>query len=96
MIEAERAEVVGQAARLLDDPARCVRVGAAWAFRATVDPHSRAGRELQVALDLAADQPGGQIQAGEFCLARRQFTAALEHFQKAVAGTQIRRRFTMK
>ena len=85
LVEAQRADVIEQTTKLLNDPSRCVRVGAAWTLRATVNPQSKAGRELQQMLDLAADQPGGQLQAGAYCLARHQLTAALDHFQKALA-----------
>jgi tetratricopeptide (TPR) repeat protein len=71
--------------KLLDDPARSVRVGAAWTLRATVDPRSPAGRELQFALAVNADQPGGQLQEGVYCIARQELPQALEHFQKAIA-----------
>ncbi len=85
LVEAGRAEVAAAVGRVLADEARSVRVAAAWTLRATADPESRAGRELQHALDLNADQPGGQLQRGAYCLARRELPAALEHFQKAVA-----------
>jgi Flp pilus assembly protein TadD len=70
---------------MLEDPAHCVRVAAAWALRATVDPQSRAGRELAHALSLNADQPDGQFRLAMFRLARQQPAEALAHLQKAVA-----------
>jgi tetratricopeptide (TPR) repeat protein len=85
LVEAGRADVSAAAAKLLNDPIRSVRVGASWTLRATVDPQSRAGRELQLALDHNADQPGGQLQKGVYCLAREQLPKALTYFQKAVA-----------
>ncbi len=85
LVEADRADVAAAVSRSLADEVRSVRVAAAWTLRATVDPKSRAGRELQHALDLNADQPGGQMQRGAYCLARQELSPALEHFQKAVA-----------
>jgi len=70
---------------MLNDPMRCVRVAAAWVLRATVDMRSRAGRELQQALDLNADQPTGQYRLAMFQLARQQPEEALAHLRKAVA-----------
>ena len=69
----------------LDDPARNVRMAAAWTLRATLDPDSKAGVELQQFLDSNADQPGGQMRKGDYHLARDDFETALVHFRKAVA-----------
>jgi tetratricopeptide (TPR) repeat protein len=69
----------------LKDPVRSVRIAAAWALRAGLDRNSRAGRELDLFLDANADQPGGQLQKGEFLVARGEPQAALEHYRKAVA-----------
>jgi len=68
----------------LNDPVRAVRIAAAWALRATLDPASKAGTELLHSLDLNADQPVGQMQKGAFALARNQPAKALTHYQKAV------------
>ena len=43
---------------------RDVRITAAWALRATVDPRSLAGQERLHSMDLHADQPVGQMQKG--------------------------------
>lgn len=85
LVEAGRADVAAAVGKLLADDIRCVRVAAAWTLRASMDPQSRAGRELRHALALNADQPGGQMQQGVYGLARRELPAAVEHFQQAVA-----------
>jgi len=69
----------------LEDPVRSVRLAAAWASRAALDPTSQAGRELQFFLDSSADQPGGQMRKGDYYFTRNDLPAALLHFQKAVA-----------
>ncbi|MGC4017611.1 MAG: tetratricopeptide repeat protein [Luteolibacter sp.] len=69
---------------LLEDPARSVRVAAAWMLRDTLDPESRAGTELLHMLRIGADQPIGQMQLGQYEFARKNPTVALGHFRKAV------------
>jgi tetratricopeptide (TPR) repeat protein len=69
----------------LADPVRSVRIAAAWTLRASLDPKSRASRELDFFLDANADQPGGQLQQGEYLAARGHAQEALEHYRKAVA-----------
>ncbi len=69
---------------LLDDPSRNVRVAAAWAMVATVDPESKAGSELAHMLSLSADQPTGQMQLGQYEFSRGNTAEALVHFRKAV------------
>ncbi len=71
--------------RSLDDPALSTRFAAAWALRATIDPQSRAGRELTAILNFGADQPTGQMQKGAYFGARNDAPNALLHYQKAVA-----------
>ena len=78
-------DAVASVSETLNDPVRNVRVAAAWVLRATVEVQSRAGRELQLALSLEADQPPGQYRQAMFHLAREQPDAALAHLQKAVA-----------
>lgn len=68
----------------LDDPSRNVRVAAAWAKVATVDPDSKAGAELRHMLALSADQPTGQMQLGQYEFSRGNTAEALVHFRKAV------------
>jgi tetratricopeptide (TPR) repeat protein len=80
----ERSEVLRELKRLLSDPSREVRLAAAWALRATLDPQSIAGRELQHTLDTNADQPGGRMQMGAFAASRQDWPGAMLHFQKAV------------
>jgi len=74
---------------MVNDPVRNVRVAAAWTLRATVDLQSQAGRELQQALDLEADQPTGQFKAAIFLLARHQPVEALVHLKKATQWDPI-------
>jgi Flp pilus assembly protein TadD len=69
---------------LLDDPSRNVRVAAAWAMVATVDPDSKAGKELLHMLSLSADQPTGQMQLGQYEFSRGNTAEAIAHFRKAV------------
>jgi tetratricopeptide (TPR) repeat protein len=85
LAEQDHPAVVAAMRGLLDDPARSVRVAAAWGLRASVDPDSRAGRELRHMLEFNADQPGGQMQLGAWELARRNPSAALSHYKQAVA-----------
>jgi tetratricopeptide (TPR) repeat protein len=70
--------------RRLNDPVRDVRLSAAWALRATLDPASTAGNELVHYLNLHADQPVGQLQIGHYALARHLPDEALAHLQRAV------------
>ena len=70
---------------LLNDPARSVRVAAAWALRDTVDLNSAAGKDLQHMLQLNADQPSGQMQLGQFNFARRDVPSAIKHMETAVS-----------
>ncbi len=78
------ATVAALSARL-DDPVRAVRIAAAWSLRGGLDLDSRAGTDLKNFLDENADEPAGQMQLGEFFVARSDLTNALVHFQKAVA-----------
>jgi tetratricopeptide (TPR) repeat protein len=72
-------------ARRTEDNERAVRVAAVSALRAVPDATSRAFRELMHALDLAADQPMGQLQKGAWAQANGDTAGALAHFEKAVA-----------
>jgi tetratricopeptide (TPR) repeat protein len=54
-------------------------------LRAALDLNSRAGRDLDLFLDANADQPGGQLQLGQFALAKGESRQALEHYRTAVA-----------
>ncbi len=71
--------------RKLSDPDRSVRVAAAWALRASLDLNSRAGTELAHTLEIATDQPTGQLALGAFEQARGRVDEALRHHEKAVA-----------
>lgn len=70
---------------LLDDPARSVRVAAAWAHCATLDLNSRAGRELVHMLDLNSDQPTGRMQLSQFAFLRGDPASAIKQLRKAIA-----------
>lgn len=84
LLQMPGSEVAGLLRPMLEDPVRCVRVAAAWALRETVDPASRAGRELQHMLDFNADQPTGQLQKAVLAIARDDLDSAHAHMKKAV------------
>jgi tetratricopeptide (TPR) repeat protein len=83
LLETDPARVDSAISQRLDDAVRGVRLAAAWALRAKLDPSSRAGKELSAELDFNADQPAGQMQKGAYALARNQPQEALAHYQKA-------------
>lgn len=68
----------------LNDSSRNVRVAAAWTLRASLDTNSSAGRELQLSLDVNADEPLGQLQWGSFFASRNKMESALPHLRKAM------------
>ena len=70
---------------VLSDPVRSVRYPAAWALSSNLDPESKNGRELFHTLYFNADQPMGQIQKGNYEIARRNLNGALPYYEKAVA-----------
>jgi tetratricopeptide (TPR) repeat protein len=69
---------------LLNDPARGVRVTAAWALRESLYLDSAAGKDLRHMLDLNADQPSGQMQLAQFEFSRRNTSAAIKHMETAI------------
>jgi len=73
----------------LNDPVLSVRLAAAWSLRATLDMNCLAGRELQEALDVDADQPTGQFRAAILLLSRHHLSEALPHLEKAAAWDAI-------
>jgi tetratricopeptide (TPR) repeat protein len=77
-------EADGALDKLLQDPARSVRVEAAWARRADVSTDSVAGRELVEFMMLNRDQPSGLLQLGQWHLDRGETALALEQFQTSV------------
>ena len=83
-VEANVAGAVEAMGKRLDDPFRNVRIAAAWALRATVDPASKAGGELLHSLEISADQPTGQMQKGVWALARNDPQGALTNYEKAI------------
>jgi tetratricopeptide (TPR) repeat protein len=70
--------------RLLDDPARLVRVDAAWALRMTVSTNSTAFTDLVRYLVHGADQPGGALQVAVFYLDRGDADTALSYLRKSI------------
>jgi tetratricopeptide (TPR) repeat protein len=70
--------------KLLADPARSVRIRAAWALRDAVEPNSAVGRELLASLAQSADQPTGAAQLGTYHLSRGDLGRAVGYFAKAV------------
>ena len=84
LVEQPDGRVREALSRRLDDSIRAVRLSAAWSLRASVDPGSRAGRELDYYLNHHADQPVGQLQLGHYWLARGQPEQGLAHLQRAV------------
>ena len=72
-------------ARRVEDAERSVRVAAVSALHAAPDATTRAVREVMHALDLAADQPTGQLQKGAWAQSHGDAAGALAHFEKAVA-----------
>ena len=69
---------------LLNDPARSVRVSAAWTLRESLHLDSAAGQDLQHMLHWNADQPSGQMQLAQFEFARRNLPAATQHMETAI------------
>lgn len=70
---------------LLKDPARSVRLAAAWALRDDVNPDSPAGKELNHMLQINADQPSGRMQLGQYEFARGHRDSAIAQLQQAIA-----------
>ncbi len=70
--------------KLLTDPARSVRVTAAWALRDSIDLSSAAAKDMQHMLQLNADQPSGQMQLGQWHYARRDLPSAIKHMETAI------------
>jgi tetratricopeptide (TPR) repeat protein len=83
LVTTQRADIINSLESLLEDPARNVRVNAAWALRQEIDPLSPTGHELVHYLNYNADQPTGQMQLGAFNLAQEKLEQALEHYTKA-------------
>ncbi|HYG23977.1 MAG TPA: tetratricopeptide repeat protein [Verrucomicrobiae bacterium] len=87
-VHARNAEVVTALRQALKDSQRNVRVAAAWSLRAERKPGSRADQELRASLEVGADQPLGQMQLGNYFIARGDLQTAVSHFQKAVQWDQ--------
>jgi len=70
---------------LLKDPARNVRLAAAWMLRDDVAPESGPGKELIHMLQINADQPTGRMQLGQYYFARGAADAAVQQVRQALA-----------
>ncbi len=82
--EQGRTEPLAALEPMLKDKSRNVRIEAAHLFLAKLDTNSRAGQDYLEMLGLSADQPVGQMQAGEFALAKGDATNALVCYMTAV------------
>lgn len=71
-------------APLLEDPARSVRVSAAWALRHGLNTNTAAAKDLTHMLELNADQPAGQMQLGQFRHSQGDLAGAIRHMETAV------------
>ena len=69
---------------LLNDPARVVRVDAAWYLRNEMDPDSKVWKELMHYMRYTADQPGGALRWSEFEAGRGNTAAAEEWIDKVI------------
>lgn len=83
-VRANNASVRSALQPLLEDPARSVRIAAAWALADTLDLGSRAGRELVHMLDINADQPTGRMQLSQFSMLRGDTPGAIRQMRKAI------------
>ena len=70
--------------KLLEDPARHVRIEAAWALHAKIETNSVAGQDLLSYLQHNCDQPTGALQLGSFYFDRGENEKALSYFRRAV------------
>ena len=68
----------------LDDPARLVRLDAAWALSPALPEGSAARRELDVYLDDARDQPGGRYRIAQHLFNRGKFHEAVDQVRGAM------------
>jgi len=84
-VEARDPGVIDAVRSRLLDPARNVRLAAAWALRGESVLDSGVAKDLDRMLRLNADQPTGQAQLAVFALARGRQEAAVEHYRRAVA-----------
>ncbi|MFN7140054.1 MAG: ammonia-forming cytochrome c nitrite reductase subunit c552 [Limisphaerales bacterium] len=69
---------------LLNDPARSVRIEAAWPLRRSLDTNTPPGQDLMTYLAHNSDQPSGALQLGHFFLVRNELPKALSCFERAV------------
>lgn len=70
---------------LLDDPARLVRLDAAWPLSAELPAGSTARQELDAYLAVSADQPAGQMRIGQDLFNRGRRPEAETALRKAAA-----------
>jgi tetratricopeptide (TPR) repeat protein len=81
--EGAMAEVKAAVGRRLVDPARAVRMRAAWALHAALDPDSPPGRELLAQLAYGADQPLGASLMAAYKLEHKDVDGAVAYATKA-------------
>ena len=84
LVRSNHAEVRAALQPLLEDPARSVRIAAAWALVDKLDLTTRAGRELVHMLDINADQPTGRMQLSQFTMLRGDTPGAIRQMRKAI------------
>ncbi|MBI3884552.1 MAG: ammonia-forming cytochrome c nitrite reductase subunit c552 [Opitutae bacterium] len=70
---------------LLQDPARLVRLDAAWALAPTLAAGSPERRELEAYLALSLDQPAGRLRAGQDLANRGDLAGAEKEIAQAAA-----------
>jgi predicted CXXCH cytochrome family protein len=85
LVQGGRGDVGGAVRERLGDPSRLVRIEAAWAMRATIDPTSPAGGELLAYLAHNADQATGAYLEGVYHLDRGDAAGAEQRLRLAVA-----------
>ena len=81
---AARPDVAKALAALLNDPSRNVRIAAAHALGASVDPSAPAAKEFLECLNQQADQPTGQLQLAMTAASRHDENGAIYHIEKAL------------
>lgn len=84
LVAAGNDEATAALRPMLQDQSRNVRIVAAQELVATLDTNSPAGVEYLHFLAYTADQPVGQLQAGNFELTHGDTAGALSHFKTAV------------
>jgi tetratricopeptide (TPR) repeat protein len=84
LISGSEPRATAAAEKLLDDPARSVRIAAAWALRNSAREDSRAVQDLVASLRHLEDRAEGAFMRGQWEFARRETDAAVRSFELAV------------